>query len=345
MSIIKRGDTWWMDFMVNGHRHRESCKTNDKKLAQRLHDETRAKLWKERRLGEKARKTWADAAAQWKVEKAHKRSIEDDKAKLDLLAPKIGTMYLDEIDRTLVTDLVKDFPTPATKNRYTALIRSILRAAAREWKWIDSYPALLTYPENNKRKVRLSPVQADAILNALPEKYRPAARLAALTGLRLSNVFRMRWSDVDLKKRTVWVEPEHAKGKERITVPLSAPVVALLETLKGNGSDYVLGGMPMVPHRIWKRSIVVANAAIKAQDADAELIREDFRWHDWRHVWTSWHLDAGTSKSELMEMAGWKTASMVERYGTAAPEALIKRADAIGTFLSQAPTGGESVAA
>lgn len=335
MTILKRGDTWWMDFMVNGHRHRESCKTDDKKLAQRLHDERRAELWKQRHLGEKPRRTWKEAAAQWKVEKAHKRSIDDDKAKLDLLAPKLDSMYLDEIDRSLVTDLVKDFPTPATKNRYTALIRSILRIAAREWKWLDSYPALLVLPENNKRKVRLSTEQADAIVAALPEKYRPAARLAALTGLRSSNVFRMTWADVNLAKRTVWVEPEHAKGGERITVPLSEPVVALIESLPRT-SPYVLGGMPQVPHRTWRRAIVEANRALLKQNPKAETIREDFRWHDWRHVWTSWHLDAGTSKSELMEMAGWKTASMVERYGCAAPEALIKRADAIGTFLSQA---------
>jgi len=317
MAIIKRGDVFWMDFMVNGQRIRESCKTDDKKLAQRLHDERRAEIWKQRHLGEKPKKTWADAAAHWLKEKAHKRTIDQDRRKLESLEPKIGTLQLTEITRTLVAELVEDYATPATKNRTVALIRAILRAAEREWEWIDRAPTLKTYAENNKRKVRATPQEMNCLLAALPTQYHGQFRFSLLTGLRKANVFGLRWDAVNLEARTVWVEGEDAKAGERITVPLSAAAVALLEQYRGTHPELVFGSMERVPPKTWQRAIKAAG------------LPEGFRWHDLRHVWASWHLDAGTSKSELMELGGWKTASMVDRYATPARAALIQRAESI----------------
>ena len=41
---------------------------------------------------------------------------------------------------------------------------------------------------------------------------------------------------------------------------------------------------------------------------------EDFRWHDLRHTWASWHVQNGTRIHELMELGGWSTTLMVQRY-------------------------------
>ncbi|HBN22304.1 MAG TPA: hypothetical protein DD412_03605 [Holosporales bacterium] len=32
---------------------------------------------------------------------------------------------------------------------------------------------------------------------------------------------------------------------------------------------------------------------------------KDFRWHDWRHTWASWHAQEGTPLSVLQELGGW----------------------------------------
>ncbi len=61
---------------------------------------------------------------------------------------------------------------------------------------------------------------------------------------------------------------------------------------------------------------------------------EDFRWHDLRHTFATWHRQAGTPTHELQQLGGWKTGAMVERYAHVAPEALqgaAARLDALGT--------------
>ena len=49
---------------------------------------------------------------------------------------------------------------------------------------------------------------------------------------------------------------------------------------------------------------------------------EDFRFHDLRHTWASWHRQAGTSCDELKDLGGWKSRVMVDRYAKYATEHL-----------------------
>jgi integrase len=41
---------------------------------------------------------------------------------------------------------------------------------------------------------------------------------------------------------------------------------------------------------------------------------ENFRLHDLRHTWASWHVQNGTPLFALQELAGWETEKMVRRY-------------------------------
>jgi len=40
----------------------------------------------------------------------------------------------------------------------------------------------------------------------------------------------------------------------------------------------------------------------------------NFRWHDLRHTWASWHVQNGTPLYTLQEMGAWQTQAMVHRY-------------------------------
>jgi integrase len=73
----------------------------------------------------------------------------------------------------------------------------------------------------------------------------------------------------------------------------------------------------------------------------------DFRWHDLRHTWASWHVQNGTPLHALQELGGWESSEMVRRYAHFSAEHLAPYADrlcalrlvtdgALGTNQSQA---------
>ena len=54
---------------------------------------------------------------------------------------------------------------------------------------------------------------------------------------------------------------------------------------------------------------------------------EDFRWHDLRHTWASWHVQQGTPLFALQELGGWESPEMVRRYAHLTAEHLAPYAD------------------
>ena len=54
---------------------------------------------------------------------------------------------------------------------------------------------------------------------------------------------------------------------------------------------------------------------------------EDFRWHNLRHTWASWHVQNGTPLHVLQELGGWSDIKMVMQYAHLAPEHQAEYAD------------------
>lgn len=316
MALILRGENYWMDVQINGKRLRESLKTGDKKLAQQLHDMRKAELWREGVLKEKPKKTFKEACARWVIERSHKRSLADDQLKINFLLPKIGSILLSELTRDKIESVLPKEVSGATRNRYRALIRAMLRAAEREWDWLDRAPVLRTEAEPKRRVAYLTRDQAEVLIACLPEKYRLPVRFALLTGLRRSNVFGLTWEAVDLDNSMVHVAEEDAKAGQRILVPLNKSAKALLESFPEPRKGRVWGDMDRVWANTW-------TAACKRAGVPG------FRFHDLRHTWASWHAMAGTPLSVLQELGGWHSHEMVQRYAHLSPEHLANAAERV----------------
>ena len=134
----------------------------------------------------------------------------------------------------------------------------------------------------------------------------------------------MRWSAVDLARSTAWVHGDEAKGGEAIGVPLNDEAMTVLQEQKGKHRErvFIFKGRPLgqVNTRSWRNAL--QRAGIK-----------NFRGHDLRHVWATWHVMAGTTIAELQELGAWKSELMVKRYAHFAPEPLRSAATRLGTFL------------
>jgi integrase len=316
MTLKLRNDTYWIDVQINGQRIRESLKTTDKKQAQALYDIRRAELWQGRMLKAKPKKTFREACARWLVERAHKKSIQEDKDKINFFLSKLGDRQLSSITRDDIEESLPQDVKPATRNRYRAFIRAVLRAAEREWEWIDRAPVLRTEAEPKRRVAFLTREQAEVLVESLPEKYRTPVRFALLTGLRRSNVFNLTWDKVDLERGMVIIEADEAKAGQRILVPLNSAAKAILAALPEPRTGRVWGDLTRVWCNTWKASCKRAGVPW-------------LRFHDLRHTWASWHAMAGTPLSVLQELGGWHSPQMVQRYAHLSPEHLAAAAERV----------------
>ncbi len=140
------------------------------------------------------------------------------------------------------------------------------------------------------------------------------------TGLRRANVTGLTWEQVGLERRLAWVHPDQAKGRKAIGVPLNDTAMALIRAQVGKHPERVFtyDGKPIfqVSSMAWYKAVKRAGI-------------EDFRWHDLRHTWASWHVQNGTPLFALQEMAGWETEKMVRRYAHLAVGHLAAYADAL----------------
>jgi integrase len=123
--------------------------------------------------------------------------------------------------------------------------------------------------------------------------------------VRQANVTGLEWSQVDLVRKCAWIHPDQAKARRAIAVPLSAAAVEIVRSQLGLCQSHVFSyrGKPVT---------VVNNKAWQAALKRAGI--EDFRWHDLRHTWASWHAQAGTPLNVLQELGGWESVEMVRRY-------------------------------
>ncbi|WP_245911081.1 tyrosine-type recombinase/integrase [Neisseria iguanae] len=273
-----------------------------------MRDKPKHEAWRVSNLGEKPKRIWDEAAVRWIQEKSQKKSIDGDIAKIRALTQLQG-VYLHHIDRDLIQAIVgklrcKD----STKNRYLALIRSILRAAVNKWEWLDKAPHIEQYRESESRIRWLKPEEAQRLIDAAKPRYFADLIIFSLnTGLRQTNVLGLKWNQVDLERRICWYHPDEMKAGKALGVVLNEAAVSVLERQIGKHQTFVFvnkRGNPIteIDSRYWKYSLEQAGI-------------EDFTWHDLRHTWASWLVQRGVPLRVLQEMGGWKTLAMVRFRG------------------------------
>ena len=144
-------------------------------------------------------------------------------------------------------------------------------ATAKAWGYVDANPvfgARLPQKKPVRLKITFQPAQVMKILERLEEPHRTMVSVAAVTGMRATELFGLKWQDVDFERRLILICRTYYRGEfgapknrtsERV-IPLSPGLAAILERHKENSRTSKMNlvfpnavGKPYEPVNLLKR--------------------------------------------------------------------------------------------
>jgi integrase len=270
------------------------------------------------------------------------KDLANDRDKAKVLAPYLDHIWLDELtadqcDKALNELAKKRKWEIATRNRHSSFIKRVLNVIRENFA-----VAVFTLKKRHEqdRDVRfLTREEAAALLKQLPLHLKRMVHFSLLTGLRQANVTGLLWRHVDLNRAIAWIPGSTTKSGEPITVQLQPEAVELLREArecKKHGHEQIVftyyGALVSYPaESAWTKAL--ERAGIK-----------DFRWHDLRHTWASWHVmgwwsskGTPTPLAVLQDLGGWHSVDMVQRYAHIAPDHTEAFKGDVGVMLPSPP--------
>jgi integrase len=246
-----------------------------------------------------------------KVNKRHKSFLRDITSTNALLAFFKGKL-LAEAHPFLIEKYKKkrlETVMPATVNRELACLKNMY-TKAKSWKLAKENPVkeVKMLKEEPKDVTILSPEKEMELLPELRLNYARAMVVTALnTGMREREIFDLLKENVDCKSRMIHVT--RTKNWEIRDIPMNEPLTRMLkEAIEASPDDspYVFPNPKTgKPYTSIKTTFTKAVKRVGL---------EGFRFHDLRHTWCSRMCELGVDEATIMELGGWKTRSMINRY-------------------------------
>jgi integrase len=213
------------------------------------------------------------------------------------ILPRWGALKLTEVKTVAVEMWLDSLPlAPATKTKIRNIMSAVFSHGIR-YEWITFNP--ISKVRCSAKRLRepdvLTPDEFQALLPELPLREQAMVMLAGSTGLRRSEMFALRWSDVDFLSMQVAVTRSCVRnrfGKVKTDasgkpVPLHISVCNVLldwrrATLYSGERDFLFpsermnGTQPLTPHMVLKK---VVRPALKRAGVQGKVIG----WHSFRH--------------------------------------------------------------
>ncbi|KPJ67183.1 MAG: integrase [Coxiella sp. DG_40] len=250
------------------------------------------------------------------------KSKKDQSIQLKWWAKAIGELTLADITPAVIAEqrdkLSNEITpsgrlrTPATVNRYLAVLSHLFTIAVKEWGWVEENPLRKVSKMKEPRgRVRfLSDVERGKLLAAAKESTNPYLYLVIVlclsTGARRMEILGLSWQNVDLNRSVITLH--ETKNNERRVLPITGHALELFKQhakVRRIDTDLVFPShnpkKPMDIRTPWETAL-----------KKAEI--EDFRFHDLRHSAASYFAMDGASLAEIAEVLGHKTLQMVKRY-------------------------------
>lgn len=352
MGLYKRkgSKTYHIDFIrADGIRIRRSAKTTNKSEAMKLYDNLKSESWNVGNGFTKIKYSWKEAVVRYRKDKKHIKSQDFITRELIHLDKHLNGMDLSDITVDVINNIKysrledtyqrrpggKIYSTAGnTVNKTLAILKAVLRRA-QKWQWLDNVP-LFDFVQIRKDMKSsfnwLKHEEVERVLKELPPHLQYLMKFSLATGLRESNVTGLEWKNVNIKLKYAYVDAINSKNSDSIRIPLNDDAMEILLSLKGKHETNVFSYKGKIIRKAnaaaWRKALDRAGiraycpsvtAGIKVNEMyptkeTHEYSHPNFRWHDLRHTWASWHVQAGTPLLQLQALGGWKSYEMVLRY-------------------------------
>jgi integrase len=132
--------------------------------------------------------------------------------------------------------------------------------------------------ENDPRERSLTDAEAAKVWLGTPDNdYGRILKLILLTGCRRSELGDLKWSEVDLDRRTITLPRERTKNHQQHIVPLSEAAMSILASIEHRDRDYVFGRTRAGGFSGWSKSKTEFDEIVKLKEWTLHDLRRTVR--------------------------------------------------------------------
>lgn len=340
-KYLKNGN-WFIDYYVNGRRKREKIGTS-KSLAETVLKKRKVEIAEGKFLDiKKIHKVKFEELCEVYLKQhansAIKKSWYKDAQTIKILKRWFGGKDLHEITPLMVNNFKieraretkksklengkKQFISPATVNRALACLKCMFNKA-KEWGMFNlenPVKKVKLFKENNQRLRFLEKDEVDTLLNNCCEHLKSIVVVALNTGMRKSEILRLRWQDIDIERGIIHLL--ETKNGEKREVPMNEVVQkTIIGVLKHLDSQYIFCNKEGKPYGEVKTSFFTACKK-------SGIV--NFRFHDLRHTFASQLVMSGVDLNTVRELLGHKSLKMTLRYSHLSQDHKKRAVDILG---------------
>jgi len=284
----------------------------------------------------------------WKQYGIKKRSADREKSILEGIRSELGKTFVREVDGNAVSRWYENLTavhelSPGTAVRHFNVMHHMMKKAATIWTkdtGIDRNPAdhVEVKRPDDQRDRYLSEDELRRLKVALDEKiYRKGTKdfnktfcrlrmivlIAVTTGMRMSEIFGLKSSDVMYSEGLLAVRAKLKGGKMRY-VPMPPELADELRRFMPPPADNVVYIAGNNHEQIFPPKDGAKGERQRVEGSFEDLLEraeiQDFRFHDLRHTFASWYMMNGGDLYELAKILGHSNIKMTERYAKLAKQ-------------------------
>jgi integrase len=359
MSVFrfKNSKVWWMDFIFDGYRVRESTKSRNKKLAEDIERKRHSEL-ESGRMGLKKRgrprlfTLASEDYLQAKQPVLSERAFIIERSNLKHLLPAFGNRLVSDIDAADIDGYQKvrlhEGAAAKTINLEVGTLRAIL-LRNRLWEPIRQDVRMLKVEDTPGKA--LTNEEEEQLLAACRESRSrglyPSVVLALNTGMRSAELRWMQWKQIDLRAASIRVGRSKTAAGAGRTIPLNRRALEALKDWAARFEDrepehyvfpsekYGQNGVPYAINPAKPMGTLKEGWEIARKRSGIQC-----RFHNLRHTACTRLLEGGVPFAILAQIMGWSasaTITMAKRYGHIGDSSL-RRAMSVLDFLDRRET-------